>query len=475
MIEKLSNFRHWLNTNSKITRTEWVLVIISLVLPLISFMYMDTDSIIRCGIDIGKSIFDGEFWDFYAYSERVSYQKLMGHPPVYDIVFYLTVGIWELPIAIIEHITGDHLRFNLLAMSYSKLFLLVFLFLAAWMVKKIALTLHIGERNATWAAFMFVTSGMVYSYICITGQYDIMGIFFCLVGIHFYLKNDMLKFTIMFAVAVQYKFFAVFIFFPLILLKVKNIFKVISYLILPVASIIILKLPFLDDGPAIVEKNLTDLDMLDRIFRNTIPIFETEVPLSFLALGAVCIYCFFIDIDKESEGYYAIYIPFLSLSALFLTFPFFPYWLIYLTPWIPLLYFMRKDLVEKHFWAETGMVASVIMAHYSHFDYVFDLQNMKHMFLETFLGSYENLTNPITLQNFVGVVVSDAENLYFGLYILCLVTLLILYRPKEKMLYKSDNFECRKELWLRALIHFTVGALPMLLYFASILREIIFF
>ena len=290
----------------------------------------------------------------------------------------------------------------------------------------------------------------------------------------FYIKNDMLKFALMFAVAIQYKFFALFIFFPLILLKEKKIHRVISYMILPVVSIALFKLPFLNDGNAIVEKNLTDLDMFERIFRNTFPIFETEVPLSFLALGAVCIYCFFKDVEEGMEKYYAIYVPFLALSALFLSFPFFPYWLIYLTPWIPLLYFMRKDLTDKHFWVESGMVAGVVIGHYHHFDYVFDLGNMKNMFLETLMGSYENMGNPITVANFTGVIVSDMEGIYFGLYILCLVSMLILYRPVSNMEYKNEEFCCRKELWIRAVIHYVIGALPLLLYFASFAREILF-
>lgn len=301
MKQKITDVKNFICGNGKVTKGEWAVLTVTLILPLISFMYMDTDSIIRCSIDVGKSIFDGEFWDFYAYSERVSYQKLMGHLPSYDIVFYITVAIWQLPIAIIEYVTGEALRFNLAAMIYSKLFLMVCLLAATWMVRKIALELRISKKNATWAAFMFMSSGMMYSYVCITGQYDIMGVFFCLVGVYFYIKNDMLKFALMFALAIQYKFFAIFIFFPLILLRVKNIWRVISYLILPAATVILFKLPFLNDGQAIAGKNEIDAGMVERLFGNTLTIFETEVPLSLLAFGGVCIWCFFND-DKKFRG-----------------------------------------------------------------------------------------------------------------------------------------------------------------------------
>ena len=132
MRQKVDSIKKWMVEYADVSKPEWRFVLVSLLLPLISFMYMDTDSIIRCGIDIGKSMLDGQFFDYYAYSYDMSYQKLMGHPPVYDIIFYLTVGIWELPIAFIEHFTKTLLRFNIFAMIYSKLFLLVFLMMTAW-------------------------------------------------------------------------------------------------------------------------------------------------------------------------------------------------------------------------------------------------------------------------------------------------------------------------------------------------------
>lgn len=474
MKQKMKSMWNWTNGNTDISKPEWIFVLISLVLPLISFMYMDTDSIIRCGIDVGKSLFDGKILDYYAYSYDVSYPNIMGHPPVYDFIFYLTVGIWELPIAIIEKVTGTILRTNLFAMIYSKLFLIVFLMLTAWIIKKIAIELKISEKHAKWACFMFLTSAMVYSYVCVVGQYDIMGIFFCLVGVYFYIKKDMLKFAVFFVIAIQYKFYALFCFLPLILLKEKKMYRIFSYLTAPMLSILMFRIPFLNDGEAIIAKNEVNAEMFDRVLRNTISIFETEVPLSFLAVGAVCIWCFFKKVEEGMEGYYAIYVPFLTFSALFLTFPYFPYWLMYLTPWIPLLYFMRNDLSEKHFWLETGMVCGTVIGHYSHFGYVFEISNMKNMFLERLIGSHESLSNAISLMNFTDVIVGKYEGIYFGLYILCLGTMLFVYRPVIGMRYKSDEFKCRKELWIRGIIQLTVGLLPLLLYFASFLREWIF-
>ena len=197
------------------------------------------------------------------------------------------------------------------------------------------------------------------------------------------------------------------------------------------------RLPFINND-AIAVKNAINADMLDRILGNRIPIFETEVPLSFLLIGAVCIFCYFKEIADNKEGrYYSIYIPFLSLSLLFLSFPFFPYWLIYITPWIPILYFMRKDLGEKYFWIEAGMSVGIILAQFSHFNWVFELYNTKKMPLNA-LYSYESFSNPINLSYLLRVFyINDFQYLFYGLYILCLITMILLYKPKKNMEYKG--------------------------------------
>lgn len=364
-----------------------------------------------------------------------------------------------------------------MAMGYSKLLLLVFLLMSAYVVRKIALEIGLSSKNSSWTAFAFMSSGFVYAYLCITGQYDILGIFFTLVGVCYYIKKDMVKFTLVFAIAIQYKFFPLFIFIPLLLLKQKNLLKIAMHMVCVVIPLFVLRIPFLNDTTAMVEKDLIQADMVDRIFRNRIPIFETEVPLSLLLVGAVCIFCYLKNINDNEYNYYAIFVPFWVMAMLFLSFPFFPYWIIYLTPWLALLFFMRTDNSKNRFLFETGMVVSVILAQFSHFDYVFELErNTKNMFMDKFIFPYENFTNPLSLSNFNAILPIDAcQDLLFGFYILFLVTLIILYWPKSSVTLQTDEYPCRKVLWSRLAIHAFVGCIPFLLYIGSILREWIFF
>lgn len=341
------------------------------------------------------------------------------------------------------------------------------------MIQKIALQLGITEKNAKWAEYMFMTSGFIYAYTCIAGQYDIMGIFFSLVGVYFYIKGDMKKFGLLFIVAVQYKFFPLFIFIPLLLLKEKNIKKIILYLIGPVLSVLLLRIPFMDDGIAIAEKNALNADMVERIFGNRIAILETEIPLSFLFIGAVCIWCYLKEINDDERKYYAVWVPFLSLGLLFMSFPFFPYWILYLVPWIPLLYYMRNDMTEKFFWLETGMTVSIMLAQFSHFYWVFEIDNTKDLLLDL-IYKFDRIENPFMVTDIMSdLYIDDYEFLFYGLFILCLAFLIVMLRPCRSLSYKSDEFDSRRVLYSRLAIQFIVGALPVFLYICSIIRNII--
>lgn len=456
-----------------VRRRDWVIALLCIMVPLFSFWYMDTHSIVRCGIDVFRSVFAGRFNDYYAFAKESQLNGLMGHEMTYDIIFYVTVGIWELPIAVIETIFGISFSHNTLVMVYSKTILLVFLCLSARMIQKIALQLGITEKNAKWAEYMFMTSGFIYAYTCIAGQYDIMGIFFSLVGVYFYIKGDMKKFGLLFIVAVQYKFFPLFIFIPLLLLKEKNIKKIILYLIGPVLSVLLLRIPFMDDGIAIAEKNALNADMVERIFGNRIAILETEIPLSFLFIGAVCIWCYLKEINDDERKYYAVWVPFLSLGLLFMSFPFFPYWILYLVPWIPLLYYMRNDMTEKFFWLETGMTVSIMLAQFSHFYWVFEIDNTKDLLLDL-IYKFDRIENPFMVTDIMSdLYIDDYEFLFYGLFILCLAFLIVMLRPCRSLSYKSDEFDSRRVLYSRLAIQFIVGALPVFLYICSIIRNII--
>ena len=79
--------KKWKDITLNVSWWEWTIILIALLLPLISFLYEDTNSIIRCGIDVLKSICEGRFSDYYNFSRESRNAGLMIHPPTYDYLF----------------------------------------------------------------------------------------------------------------------------------------------------------------------------------------------------------------------------------------------------------------------------------------------------------------------------------------------------------------------------------------------------
>ena len=450
---------------------KWAIVLGAIYIPLISFLYWDTNSIIRCGIDVFKALFEGEIFDYYKYAGQSRDAGLMIHPPTYDFIFYVTVGIWELPIAILELVLGRDLERITYALIYSKTFLFLFILLTAWMIYKIAKELQFNEKVAKCVVFMYLTSGLMISYTCIAGQYDIMGIFFSLVGVYFYLKGDMKKFGLMFVVAIQYKFFAVFIFLPLLLLKEKRMLRIAGYILPCVASIILFRVPFINDGSIMEEKNGINAGMFDKILGLNITIEVETISLSLIAVGAVCLYCYFKEMSEDEIKYYAIYIPFLTLGILFLTFSFYPYWFIYIVPWIPLLFFMRDDMKENFLWLETGMMGMLLLFQYAKYEWVFDIDNMENMFLSEILEEIYYFR--IDLTTVYRPAVEKHLRLFYSFFWIFLATMLVVLRPKKGVVYKMECDKWKNKLWLRFIGQYVISCFPIILYFINLFKLIL--
>ena len=126
---------------------------------------------------------------------------------------------------------------------------------------------------------------------------------------------------------------------------------------------------------------------------------------------------------------------------------------------------------------ELGMTVCILLAQFSHFDWVFELDNMVGMFMDKVIYAYQSFTNPLTMSNFNTILpIEENEHLLYGMYILCLGAMIVSYWPQkgEKRELQDDSYPCRKMMWIRLLISGGCGMIPFLLYFGSIARQIVF-
>lgn len=122
---------------------------------------------------------------------------------------------------------------------------MVFYFASAYIMYKICRYITNDEDNSKIISIIFITSPIAIFAVFIFGQYDIISVFFTMLGYYYYVKNDYLKFSIFFSLAISIKFFPLLIFVPLLLLVEKRLLQILKYGIISVSATILQILMYL--------------------------------------------------------------------------------------------------------------------------------------------------------------------------------------------------------------------------------------
>jgi uncharacterized membrane protein len=88
------------------------------------------------------------------------------------------------------------------------------------------------STKAKWLSAIFASSPIAVFAVFIFGQYDIIGIFFTMLGFYYYVKDNRLRFSLFFSLAISVKYFALIPFLPLLLLKEKRILPLLKYILI---------------------------------------------------------------------------------------------------------------------------------------------------------------------------------------------------------------------------------------------------
>jgi hypothetical protein len=172
----------------------------------------------------------GHIRDFYDYNQpfmvRNDYLPLM----------YAIFALWNLPLKLLGLLTPAEMGDAVWKMStpieilWSKLMLATFFFASVVWVGKIAnLIRNSREAIALNPSLLFATSPIAIFAVFIFSQYDVIGVFFTLLGLYFYFQKKFLRFALCFSVAISFKYFACFIYLPLVLIIEKRPIHILRY------------------------------------------------------------------------------------------------------------------------------------------------------------------------------------------------------------------------------------------------------
>jgi Gpi18-like mannosyltransferase len=248
---------------------------------------------------------------------------------------------------------------NTVELAWTKLLIAVFYFATAYIIFLIAKSISGQSQKSKYIAIIFATSPIAIFAAFIFGQYDIIGVFFTMVGLYFYSRHDYFRFSLFFSLAISLKMFPLVIFIPLLLLVEKRIVHIIKYGAVALAATFLQILmyyqstAFRNDFFSVASGRISFLAEL-----NLSPV--NSSPYLIIVITMICIYAYTKEVDLESEQYKtAVNISLLSYAVLFSTVFWHPQWLLMIVPFFALSYLFVKDASKSYLLDIAGMFAFI--------------------------------------------------------------------------------------------------------------------
>lgn len=449
---------------------EYLILFILFVFTFTTMMYGDTKAFVHYGVNFWKSITEGGgLQNFYEYSNAMlDYYRANGiggaYEVIYDFPVYIVLGIWGFPLWLVCSSLGIDETSNMWTMLYAKSEYLVALIIVAYLIYKICKNIGVEAAMAKWAAFLFLSSVLVFVEIGIAGQLDVLGMPFTLLAVYYFQKKCRWKFLLFFSIAVSFKQFPLFIFLPLIMLIEKNVVKIAIDTILVFAVTIISGLPFPKGTEAMQVKDEVRSRFMEAFLGVKAPLYNSAVPIIVLLIGGICVFCYLKRVrdDRELEQY-SVFIPVLSMFILFISFDSNPYWFIYLAPFMAILIAYNSSRFHQLLLFETVGMLCLILNQFGANYWVYESYWAKGMLLDKLFGYPENL---ITLERFgASTRLDEFYGVFFAGYVLCIGACLAISLPGK--MKKSEAVMVRPYVMLRMVLNAGISWIPAFLFVIS--------
>lgn len=312
----------------------WDIIVFSIVLVISYFSFQHADILHTGGSSF--TLLDGYIGDFY--EENAKRFGFTNYLPSTYILF----ALWNIPLKIFGIVDAPHLSSIGNAVFWYKLLPSLFYAASAVVIVKIGFVLGVNKKNSILMSLFWVTTPMAFFSQFIFGQYDILTLFFTLLGVLYFLKKNQKLFILFFAIAITFKYFPLFIFIPLLLLSEKKlqglIMKFVAFLI-PIGLEILLFW-----GSPEFHRGVLGFNANQRMFTAGLKI-EGNITISFFIIiwALICALAYWKDVqDNEEFNKWSIYIPMVTSSLIFSFVLYHPQWVLFATPFLAITTFLHR-------------------------------------------------------------------------------------------------------------------------------------
>ena len=342
----------------RLGRADYIIGLSFLATCFVLFFHRD---ITGAGSELIKLPF-GRPLDFYENCKKIrgGGQHMLGTP--YPPSIYVIFALWLYPFKVFGLITGPETFPYYLTFWLKVLTTLVYL-ASAKIFYQILLEYWPNNKWAEYSAVAWLTMPLALFSQFIFSQYDIFYVILTLAGFLMFLRSGLYRASLLFGIAITFKYFPVFVFVPLLLLYEKRLWRIISYFAIFVAPTLFIYLLY-GWSPAFIE-GVTHHRSIGRVFAASLDLGGWRVSLLFASFTILCGLAYFMEVANNARTRAAAYFWLTSSILPFLFLIWHPQWVMFFAPAIVLTTmidyrhekFMILDLVGMFFFVGTISLA----------------------------------------------------------------------------------------------------------------------
>jgi Gpi18-like mannosyltransferase len=374
---------------------------------------------------------NGHIADYYDYNNKI----IAGEDPFYLPLIYIIFAIWNIPLklfGLMHDVSVSGVTLSIVELAWTKLLIVIFYFATAFVIFLMGKSISGQSQKAKYIAVIFATSPMAIFAAFIFGQYDIIGVFFTMLGLYFYIKHDYFRFSLFFSLAISLKMFPLVIFIPLLLLVEKRIVHIIKYGVVALAATLLQiviyynNAAFRSDFFSVAGGRISFLEEL-----NLSPV--NSSPYLIILITMICIYAYIKEVDLDSELYKtAINISLLSYASLFSTVFWHPQWLLMIVPFFALSYLFVKDVSKSYLIDIAGMLSFIYIV-VNQWEHNVDVSMLSHGILRLFFTYIPLSTRQLFLPQF--------SHIFMGIFFVYLFSPLLIQLFQATDIIKQNVVE----------------------------------
>lgn len=339
-------------TKSKaVTAIDWILFAVLAVVCYFCFNQGD----IRHTAGSSFGYLSGHIKDFYDYNGS------LGLGDAYMPSTYILFAIWNIPIKLLGLVTGPTMSISVPVLQWNKLMPTLFFFGCAYLMRRILQLLNASERQVRIGTYLFLSSPIAFFSQFMFGQYDSITLFFMMLGIYYWIKNRDLPFILSFAFALTFKYTALLVFVPLLMLKEKRYWRVILSCVLVMIPIMFMIAFYIRSES--FRYNVFGFGAVSYIL--SVSFKATYFPISVVVVLwlMICGVAFFHDCKTRAElCQWGVFLASLVCLVIFGLCQWHPQWLMFMTPFLVLGAIYNNKAKEMLFFEFLLMVAYVVVS-----------------------------------------------------------------------------------------------------------------